>query len=407
MFHNHSSATSTRSHKHPRYAYAFIIGSIHENRAAYKGFLYNVLLAVDLLRKMGSTADYVLFAQASPDSNLGSMPLEDQRLLDSLKIRCIWLPRPKKESFSDLMFDKFRVLRLVEYDRVLYMDADVLPISNLDYFFALSDPSDLNTPTILLPNVMQASSGEPANGGLFMIRPDENAWEQLQDVIAKQREDGKQLPYPNFHRGRGWGHKFRKKLKDNWHAASTNGTNWVFHGAHADQGLLYYFFRFVLQNASAIVGRRIENWVPGADAETPIIGIAYDDVLRNYSHTPILQDPECTIDVAKMPKYTCFPPYRDFIHFTGKSKPWQNRLHESWNLHEPVTNLVDSSRFWFAEIKRLHEEIDLKLDFDAWNTVHLPTMEESPLGYHPLYRDNTDRIFDGNETYNDTAVKAR
>ena len=35
------------------YAYAFVLGGIHESRPAYRGFLYNILVSVSLLREFG------------------------------------------------------------------------------------------------------------------------------------------------------------------------------------------------------------------------------------------------------------------------------------------------------------------------------------------------------------------
>ena len=396
-----ATAQSTRS----PYAYAFIVGSVHENQTAYKGFLYNVLISVQLLRRFGSRAEYVIYLQLSPNSQLSELPEDDIRHLEAMGIHIVTLPKPQVESFSDLMFDKFRIFQLTQYERVMYLDADVMPLTNLDYLFELSDPNCKTLPTPLLPNVMQASSGEPANGGLFMVRPYKGAWEKVQDVIAKQREEGKTLPYPNFHRGRGWGHKFRKKIKDNWHGAVANGTNWVFHGAHADQGLLYYFFRFILQKSSHIVGRRVENWVANAsDPETPHIGVAYDNILMEYSNRqpPVLSTSNCIANSEK-PKllpYTCYPPYRDFYHFSGRTKPWQNELELKWLQSDIFSDpnqrhsTVHSDRFWFWQLGIVNHQLGLGLKLTEWNSRYLPTMKESPLGYLPLYTDNTNRIFE-------------
>lgn len=392
------------------YAYAFIVGSVHENNTAYKGFLYNVLISVQLLQHFGSRADFVVYMQLSPTSQLSELPVDDIRFLSAMKIRVLALPKPQAESFTDLMFDKFRIFQLTQYRRVMYLDADMMPLTNLDYLFELSDPDEHSVPTPLLPNVMQASSGEPANGGLFMVRPFDGAWELIQKVIAQQQDDGKGLPYPNFHRGRGWGHTFRKKIKDNWHAATMNGTNWVFHGAHADQGLLYYFFRFVLQNCSHIVGRRVENWVSNvSNVDAPYIGSSHDGMLMEFSNRQppiILSCPRCNSSLETEMEYTCYPPYRDFHHFVGRSKPWQNTFHEQW-LKPAISSTEgkhlltsNSKEVWFKELQKLNKRLGIGINFTEWNTCYLPRMKESPLGYLPLYRDNTNRIFENHsESY--------
>lgn len=201
---NHIMKPATRtSTSKGRYAYAFIVGSIHETEKSYRGFLFNVLCAVHTLREFGTEADFVAYLQPSPNSTLSNLPEQDIQWLKTLGIRIIALEKPIKASFADLMFDKFRILQLVEYKRVIYLDSDILPMNSLDYLFHLSDPDETSTPTLLRPNLIQASSGEPANGGMFMVQPYDGAWSQVQGVISRQREEGKQLPPPHFSRSIG------------------------------------------------------------------------------------------------------------------------------------------------------------------------------------------------------------
>jgi alpha-N-acetylglucosamine transferase len=54
------------------------------------------------------------------------------------------------------MLDKFRILGMTEYRRVLFLDGDVVPLVNLDYLFELSDPAHTTTPTILMENLVVA-----------------------------------------------------------------------------------------------------------------------------------------------------------------------------------------------------------------------------------------------------------
>jgi len=68
---NKNSNTSLqKSKKSARYAYNFVLGGIHESQPAYKGFLYNILISVNLLKKLGSEADFWVWAQLSPNSTL-------------------------------------------------------------------------------------------------------------------------------------------------------------------------------------------------------------------------------------------------------------------------------------------------------------------------------------------------
>lgn len=378
------------------YAYSFLVGSIHENRISYKGFLWNVLLSVQILQRLGSIADFVIYLQLAPDSKLPGMPTDDVRILQAMGIHIITLPTPPRAAFSDLMFDKFHALQLTQYRRIMYLDSDVLPISNLDYLFQLSDPDDTTLPTLFQPNVMHATLGEPANGGMFVMHPSPGAYSKLQAIIARQLEEAKTLPYPHFHMGHGWGHDFRQ-VGDQWEAAERNGTNWNFHGGFADQGLVFYFFKYELQEATAILGRRVANWSPGPN-DMPVITKTFDHTtLLNYSNPSVDLQSSCRGLLEGRAEYTCYAPYRDMIHYMGSSKPWQKPFNIKVIGADP-SSVPHKARYriWYVELIKLNERLDMGLDFENWNTTYFPELKESPLGYYPLHIDNHHRIFGRN-----------
>lgn len=430
------------------YAYAFIVGSVHDTNIAYKGFLWNVLLAVQMLRRLGSTADFVVYWQLAPDAPpplMGNTTFDELRYLQALGVHTYQLDQPTtRATFSDLMFDKFQVLKLTHYRRVLYLDADVLPIGNLDYLFHLSDPEHTSTPTLLQPYIMQATGREPANGGVFMVRPFPDAWSDLQSIIARQKEEGKRLPYPSFHKYRGWGHHFNQ-AGDCWHAVNGNGTHWKFHGGFADQGLLFYLLKYQWQQVSAVVGSKIMNWSPGVavvvtdnkkadhdddstnassttqqrkdqllnkrsdgsnvphtqqDHPNPILSRVFSStVLSNYSkHLPALafSDDCASSDPSEWKSHTCFEPYRSYVHYTGKKKPWQRPFQQDYlkDFDKFPTRDLDRVRLWFWELHRLNQTLQMGLDFEHWNEKYLKGLQKSPLGYFPLLVDNYNRIFE-------------
>jgi alpha-N-acetylglucosamine transferase len=55
------------------------------------------------------------------------------------------------------MFTKFHVYSMTEYQRVLYLDSDILPMANLDYLFDLSMQGVLK-PTFLISGVYQLAN---------------------------------------------------------------------------------------------------------------------------------------------------------------------------------------------------------------------------------------------------------
>ena len=73
----------------------------------------------------------------------------------------------------ELQMEKFRVLGLTDYDRVLYMDADIMARGSMDYLFDLSMQGKLQE------NIVFAGKTEPANGGTFMLAPKSDSWFRL------------------------------------------------------------------------------------------------------------------------------------------------------------------------------------------------------------------------------------
>lgn len=214
----------------PKYAYAYVIGGCDPERpTTYKGFLYNILISTRILRQEGSTADIVAFFQIAYQSPAETLAAEDIRLLQAVGIRIQYLPKTAHESFYEIMLDKFRILELVEYRRVLFMDGDIMPLTNLDYLFHLSEKG------ILKENVVVNGPWEPANGGFFMLTPAAGALDQIYDIIAKREEESRLLKGHKFDIVSGWGHEI--KPPDRWETRKRVGSNWTFHGAIADQGL--------------------------------------------------------------------------------------------------------------------------------------------------------------------------
>jgi hypothetical protein len=229
-----------------KYAYTWVIGGIDEDHPSYKGFLYDIMISVSLLKQLGSRADYWVLAQMSHNASSHELPPEDVRLLTAQGIKIKLLDKPKKSSFAHLVYEKFRPLQFTQYQRIMFLDADTIPLVNLDYLFHLSDPEYDPNP-ILRPNLIMATRGEPCNTGMFMMHPEPGAWEELQGIIRRQQEEARALPYPHFDWQIGWGHNFRKE-GDQWEAIKWNGTSWRYYAGHSDQGLWYLYVARRAQN---------------------------------------------------------------------------------------------------------------------------------------------------------------
>lgn len=421
-----ANSTSAEEEELPKYAYTWVLGGIDEDQPAYKGFLYDILISAHLLRRLGSKADLFVLTQLSHDAVATELPNEDKRLFREMGIQVKELPKPRKSSFAQLVNEKFRPLQFTQYRRIIFLDADTIPLVNLDYLFHLSEGDD----PILKPNLILATRGEPCNTGMFMMQPKPGSWEKLQGIIERQHESARSLPYPHFDWQIGWGHSLSKE-GDQWEAIHRNGTSWRYHAGHSDQGLWYYFTKFFLQDVSIVIGNRLQNISPGSDGKPRLENSL--NVLPKYSPKPIADQYEC-MSSSDSSHYLCNPVYNSFAHFMGKQVSLEVDLRSgtlasivqlwlqnvlivcpislvfsffpqiSHLIQKPWTklpckvckkgsNLNDAHKLWYDELTEINEKLSLGLDMENFGKKHLPDLQDSPLGYLAKFKDHRENIF--------------
>ena len=247
-------------------------------------------------------------------------------MLEAAGITVKYLPKSQVlDNFFTAQMDKFRILDMVEYRRVLYMDSDVLPFCSLDYFFELSDGPD----AILRENIVLVGISEPAQGGLFMLKPNHEDFVELTEMMNKYLEGGGE-----FDKEIGWGHKIT--FPDDWrfpdqYGFMKAGTKWDFYAANADQGLLYYWTKYRKKNVSILGEEIAESWygekVIGED------GTEESTEIHNDLHmmiTDVHLSRRCSPFESGDFGLKLYAPYSDFRHYTGRYKPWKK-----------ITNLKD------------------------------------------------------------------
>ena len=357
-----------------KYAYTWIVGSISDKDISYKGFLWDVLISAYVLRKHGSTADFWVYTRLSPDSNLTDLPAEDKRLFHDLGFKVKQLHTPKKESFAQLVYDKFLTLSMTDYKRVMFLDADIVPLTNLDYLFHLSDPDYMDVPTLLKPNFIMATKGEPCNTAMFIVEPSKESFEKYEDVVRRQHEIARTLPYPHFDRKEGWGVNFRRKVlkKHNyWESYSQNNTHWRFHAGHSDQGLMYYLMRFVLKEFSVVIGNKHQNWSPSEkenNDEADIESVTFD-ALAPYEGNVTMYQNFCNEPKDRLGKRTlnmlfkCHPPYSSFAHYSGKKKPWVSKQVNYNHINSTMSyQNFGVKNYYFKMLNEISNKYDMGID---------------------------------------------
>ena len=105
---------------------------------------------------------------------------------------------PKSIGRPDLttVLTKLHVLRLTQYQKIIFLDADVLPVQPMSHLFSL--PHEFSAaPDVGWPDIF--------NSGVMVLTPGEDKFEQLnQLVLSKPSWDGGDQGILNEWRGGDW-----------------------------------------------------------------------------------------------------------------------------------------------------------------------------------------------------------
>ena len=388
-----------------KWAYVFLLAGVDPDKPSYRGFLYNILVASYNLRQASSasssstpasssstTTDFIVMIQMDYKSTADTLPLKEEQMLRSLfdndshnrtnnsnTIQLQYLPKPKdrKSTFYTLQYEKFRILNMTQYSRVMYLDSDIMPLCNLDYLFDLSEPAttpaessnNSNSNMRLQPNVVVAWWNEPASGGIFILEPGLGKYDTIRSLIEQQEISVAQEN--DFDETIGWGHVHDIESNDTWSTTPhwpsittttnytttrastsisaqkitttttttkfdeikgiTSGTLWRWPGSFADQGLLYYWTKYQQQSVSILNIDKMEHyWQSEASSRsnklihTRIDNPSIFQQLDKKSCLPPNMDLTGSYGSSMHPMFVNRVPYRDFVHFTLNLKPWIN-----------------------------------------------------------------------------------
>lgn len=366
------------------FSYAFVIGGCDPAMPpTYQNYLFNIAIATKVLRELGSTADVSVLFQLSEKAESNALNQGDLDILHALGVYVYYIPKQSQglESFYRTQLDKFRILGLTQYQRILFMDGDVLPLANLDYLFEMSVNGTL------MENVVIQGIFEPANGGFFLLKP--GYLHQVQAIISWREQTGVALGYPFFDFDQGWGHVLSPD--DPWRSLRRIGTNWTFLAAFADQGLLYHFVKYARRSVSIIMRNgATENWGPvkerlqnGTTIETVKLLQTIEKAFVNQSGVKITEIPG---------RHKRHPvPFDSFFHFTGNTKPWMGGGPPKDCCVDPfaccsseATKFTSARHYWYWQLSKLNRELSLGLNFSShWQQSRT---QRPPLGLYPIYK---------------------
>lgn len=330
-----------------RFSYAFLVAGCQPNRPTYRGYLYNIAVAKYLLSYYNSTADVVAMIRMHPKSDHTTLPPEHEAILTKSGVKVKYLPKPVFDNFHTAMMDKFRLLELVEYDRVLYLDADVMPINNLDFMFEKSVGHDKQ----LENNTILAFNNEPANGGFFMLTPNKDDYIEIKKIIMKREAEGY-----DFDAEKGFGHVITPP--DKWISLFESGRKWDFYASFSDQGLLYHWTKYVKKCVTILLGERVVTYK--ADENGNIL------VVRNETSKNVFNNvhfPKTKLRIRNANKMNHVVPYNTFVHFVEATKPWFDR--HAKNPPKDIDSIEDATstkQLWYHVLRKVNEKYNLNID---------------------------------------------
>ena len=119
---------------------------------------------------------------------------------------------------------KIRALQLTQYDKIMFLDNDIMFKQDPQYLFRKSG--------------FTAYQGfeSPLNAGLFVVEPSQKSFTDIRDIASSN----------SFHPQGGW---LESGPFPHWRLEGQS-SDWSFWGSHVDQGLLYYYYDKVVQQAT-------------------------------------------------------------------------------------------------------------------------------------------------------------
>jgi hypothetical protein len=360
----------THIDKPSRYAYVTLIHGIDES-FAYRGYLYNCIVMKKSLDTLGSKMDFIAMIgflyenQLSRNNNKTEIIKQDLALLSYYKIKIFYLSRlhtkaslqsyflrhssssassslktsskssslslqhfdsllskfstSQKVTFLEMALLKVTPWNFIQYEKVQYLDCDVLPYANMDCLFSLTR------------NSFNTGTASPVNSGWFVSITNTSDYVHLHDLtVLRYLKKG-------WDENTGWGMKVPSDLYYRDHSQSRVVKKWEFNGASLDQGLITHYFvlnegRVQLYDTNTLViyekhyQKRV---IPLEEGKKKVKtkkggpGEENEKEKENEEESQNMISRVCSGSSMNKPYKSSM---EMFYHFTGRNKPWLQNL---------------------------------------------------------------------------------
>lgn len=148
--------------KKQREAYATILHSAHD-------YVCGAIAAAQSIRLVGSTRDLVILVDETiSEYHRAGLELAGWKVRTIKRIRN---PKAEKDAYNEWNYSKFRLWQLTDYDKIIFIDADLLVLRNIDFLFSMPEIS------------ATGNNGTLFNSGVMVIEPSNCTFGLLMDHI--------------------------------------------------------------------------------------------------------------------------------------------------------------------------------------------------------------------------------
>ncbi|KAL2503668.1 putative UDP-glucuronate:xylan alpha-glucuronosyltransferase 3 [Abeliophyllum distichum] len=145
-----------------REAYATILHSAHV-------YVCGAIAAAQSIRMAGSTRDLVILVDDTiSDYHKGGLEAAGWKIRIIQRIRN---PKAERDAYNEWNYSKFRLWQLTDYDKIIFIDADLLIHRNIDFLFEMPEISATGNNATLF------------NSGVMVVEPSNCTFQLLMDHI--------------------------------------------------------------------------------------------------------------------------------------------------------------------------------------------------------------------------------
>lgn len=145
-----------------REAYATILHSAHV-------YVCGAITAAQSIRMAGSTRDLVILVDKTiSEYHRGGLEAAGWKIHTIERIRN---PKAERDAYNEWNYSKFRLWQLTDYDKIIFIDADLLILRNIDFLFEMPEISAIGNNATLF------------NSGVMVIEPSNCTFQLLMDHI--------------------------------------------------------------------------------------------------------------------------------------------------------------------------------------------------------------------------------